>query len=94
MLILPITENMNRGKSQTFMEWASEHARVPDCSYLPDPNGKADEPWVSHCKGERRPDFVMKADDDAFINLAELEKRLRIMPRSKSYWGCKSVIML
>ena len=85
MLILPIQENMNRGKSQTFMEWASEHGRVPDCTYLPDSQGQ----YVAKCSGDKRPDFVMKADDDAFINLAELEKRLRIMPRSKSYWGCE-----
>lgn len=85
MLILPIAENMNRGKSQTFMEWASEHARVPNCTYLPNAEGE----YISHCSGEKRPDFVMKADDDAFINLSELEKRLRIMPKTKSYWGCK-----
>jgi hypothetical protein len=86
MLILPIPENMNRGKSQTFMEWASENARVPDCQYLPNSAGE----YVAKCSGQRRPDFVMKADDDAFINLAELEKRLRIIPKSKAYWGCKS----
>jgi hypothetical protein len=32
----------------------------------------------------------MKADDDSFLNLAELERRLRILPRTKAYWGCES----
>lgn len=38
-----------------------------------------------------RPDYVMKADDDAFIMLDELEKRLRVTPRTLTYWGCKLI---
>lgn len=35
-----------------------------------------------------RPDFIVKADDDSFILLAELEARLRVLPRNGVYWGC------
>jgi hypothetical protein len=42
----------------------------------------------------RRPDYVMKSDDDAFIMLDELEKRLRLTPRSMTYWGCMSTLAL
>ncbi|KDN48861.1 glycosyltransferase family 31 protein [Tilletiaria anomala UBC 951] len=32
-------------------------------------------------------DYVVKADEDAFIVLSELERHLRIIPRTKTYWG-------
>ncbi|KAK8846645.1 hypothetical protein IAR55_005732 [Kwoniella newhampshirensis] len=38
-------------------------------------------------RGEKRPSYVVKADEDSFIMLGELEKRLRIAPRSKAFWG-------
>ncbi|TIA85333.1 hypothetical protein E3P99_04024, partial [Wallemia hederae] len=37
--------------------------------------------------GYKRPDFVVKADDDSFIILGELERHLRILPKSLVYWG-------
>jgi hypothetical protein len=37
----------------------------------------------------QRPDYVVKADDDSFIMLGELEHRLRLAPRQKSIWGCE-----
>ena len=33
-------------------------------------------------------DYVVKADDDSFIVLDELELRLRALPRKMLYWGC------
>ncbi|PVF94572.1 hypothetical protein CPB86DRAFT_876334 [Serendipita vermifera] len=90
MVILPISENMNNGKSHAYFTWAARHAWVPPpqtplpFSYTnqttkahplaphdprPLPNSPSD--WV-------RPDFVVKADDDAFLMLAELEGRLRV----------------
>jgi hypothetical protein len=36
-----------------------------------------------------RPDYVVKADEDSFIMLGELERRLRVIPRQKALWGCK-----
>lgn len=57
------------------------------------PNHKASLPHNHAAKlvytGERRPDYVVKADDDAFIRLDELERRLRVIPREKTFWGCK-----
>ncbi|TIB87785.1 hypothetical protein E3Q19_03540 [Wallemia mellicola] len=35
----------------------------------------------------KRPDFVVKADDDSFIILGELERHLRILPKKLVYWG-------
>lgn len=99
MIIMPIPEHMNAGKTHTFFSWSAINAFVPpifkptliaapDFSYVNstsrppelaphDPalawtdlsSGKP-KPWV-------RPDFVVKADDDSFIMLAELEARLR-----------------
>ncbi len=40
-------------------------------------------------RGEKRPDYVVKADEDSFIMLGELERRLRVLPRKMTYWGCK-----
>lgn len=40
-------------------------------------------------KGDRKPDFVFKADDDAFIRLDEFERRIRVIPRKLTFWGCE-----
>jgi hypothetical protein len=45
------------------------------------------EGWV-------RPDYIVKADDDSFIMLAELEARLRVLPRKGVYWGCESLFLV
>lgn len=39
--------------------------------------------------GEKRPDYVFKADDDALIVLGEMERRLRVAPRKLTFFGCK-----
>jgi hypothetical protein len=90
IIILPIAENMNSGKTHAYFTWAAEHAWVPapintlPFSYTnqtsrppalaphdPAPLQEAPNYWV-------RPDFVVKADDDSFVMLAELEARLRV----------------
>ena len=86
---------MNRGKTHAYFTWAAEHAMVDDYEYasndLPLPASDDDVAlrpaplWT----GERRPQYIVKADDDAFIMLGELERRLRVAPRSMAYWGCK-----
>ena len=38
-------------------------------------------------RGERRPQYIVKADDDSFIMLGELERKLRVTPRNMAYWG-------
>lgn len=48
------------------------------------------KPWTSPVyQGERRPDYIVKADEDSFIVLGELERRLRVAPRRLAYWGCE-----
>lgn len=100
IVILPIPENMNGGKSHAFFTWASQSAWVPPIysawdvkppglSYAnitsPPPALAAHDPV--HARKDRaigvrqpwvRPDFVVKADDDSFLVLAELEARLRV----------------
>ena len=49
-----------------------------------------ENPWVTPVyRGERRPDYIVKADEDSFIVLGELERRLRVAPRRLTYWGCE-----
>ncbi len=102
MVILPITERMNDGKTHAFFSWAANNSWVPPLYFdnfdnvptnftylnatnpaptlaLHDPvhahrdqlDSLSPRPWV-------RPDFVVKADDDSFVMLAELEARLRV----------------
>lgn len=37
----------------------------------------------------KKADYVVKADDDAFLRLDELERHLRVSPRKMTYWGCE-----
>ncbi|KAI0825082.1 hypothetical protein BC628DRAFT_1320948 [Trametes gibbosa] len=102
IVVLPMAENMNRGKTHAYFTWAANNSWVPpvyhdgyartpegfsytDATSPPPPLASHDpalahqdqltngtqQPWV-------RPDFVVKADDDAFVMLAELEGRLRV----------------
>ncbi|KAF8603066.1 hypothetical protein BDV93DRAFT_556983 [Ceratobasidium sp. AG-I] len=86
IIILPIEENMNDGKTYAYFSWAYKQALVPPLftndtashvsSYHTlrvrhDPASGALSDWV-------KPDFVVKADEDSFVMLAELEARLRI----------------
>ncbi|RPD62891.1 hypothetical protein L227DRAFT_572759 [Lentinus tigrinus ALCF2SS1-6] len=102
MVILPITESMNRGKTHAFFSWAANHSWVPPLYYddftqvptnftylnasIPAPSLASHDPLPAHrdqmlnspAKPWVRPDFVVKADDDSFVMLAELEARLRV----------------
>ncbi|KAI0068220.1 hypothetical protein BV25DRAFT_1911232 [Artomyces pyxidatus] len=100
LVILPVSENMNSGKTHTFFSWAAEMAWVPphyfrtttpppSLSYsnitnASPPPAEHDPPLSRHdwASGDPmdwvRPDFVVKADDDSFVMLAELEARLRV----------------
>lgn len=66
---------MNSGKTHDYFSWASDNAMVP---------------LGAGQVGERRPDYVVKSDDDSFIILGELEKRLRVLRGRPVYWGCES----
>ncbi|RDX55809.1 hypothetical protein OH76DRAFT_1396153 [Lentinus brumalis] len=102
MIILPITESMNHGKTHAFFSWAANHSWVPPLYYddftqvptnftylnasAPAPALASHDPLPAHKdqainsppKPWVRPDFVVKADDDSFVMLAELEARLRV----------------
>ncbi|KAI8995675.1 hypothetical protein BD414DRAFT_249332 [Trametes punicea] len=102
MVILPVQENMNSGKTYAFFSWAANHSWVPplyqdnftrmpeEFSYSnvtsPPPVLASHDPPLAHQDQLRsatpqpwvRPDFVVKADDDSFVMLAELEARLRV----------------
>lgn len=101
IIILPVSENMNEGKTHAFFTWASTEAWVPPVYFetaVPPPqfsysNRTSVPPTFlaehdpahtrldknsAHPKFWVRPDFVVKADDDSFIMLAELEARLRV----------------
>ncbi|WWC87286.1 uncharacterized protein L201_002174 [Kwoniella dendrophila CBS 6074] len=92
ILLLDMDENMNSGKTHAFFSWAAENATVPSWEY---PQLSTESPESESIpinsspiwKGERKPDYVVKADEDSFIMLGELEKRLRVSPRSKAFWG-------
>jgi len=107
IVIVPMYENMNAGKTHAFFTWASSNAVVPaPVTALPSsPSSPVNNPFTfsysnatfpaplladhdptqvwqekasGHIRPWVRPDFVVKADDDAFVMLAELESRLRV----------------
>jgi len=87
---------MNNGKTFAFFDWAHQYAWVPpprDINSNPLRNqatiNLAPHDPVASGEGWTRPDYVLKADDDSLIMLAELEARMRVMPRKLAYWGCK-----
>lgn len=121
MVILPVPENMNNGKTHAYISWAHANALVPPPlanetgNPFSDPsitfplspyvtgqsasilrssafpsfarNSSGPAPPLAPHDPQRgahptdawvRPQFVIKADDDAFVMLAELEARLRL----------------
>lgn len=98
IVILDMEENMNSGKTHEFFSWAASHATVPDYEYPSHPRSEAskaefdlatsigEEPKPIY-RGEKTPDFIAKADDDAFLMLGEFERHLRVVPKTKSFWG-------
>lgn len=98
IVILDIQENMNEGKTHEYFSWAAEHARVPDYEYPSHPRSEASRAQFEAARargeepqpilhGEKAPDFVAKADDDAFLMLGEFERHLRVLPKTKTFWG-------
>ncbi|KAH7335539.1 hypothetical protein B0J17DRAFT_670562 [Rhizoctonia solani] len=91
IVVLPIKENMNEGKSFRYFEWAYQNALVPPPAGLPELNNRTvvlapHDPTKTN-RGWVQPDYVLKVDDDSFVMLGELEARLRVTPRSMTYWG-------
>jgi hypothetical protein len=94
VILLDMPENMNSGKTHAFLSWAAENATVPDWEYpshrrhVNASDGQDESLEAPIWRGEKSPAYVVKADEDSFIMLGELERRLRVAPRTKAYWGC------
>lgn len=82
LIVLDTEENMNKGKTFEYFKWAADNATVPMYYRR---GGEGGEVGV----GFKKADYVVKADEDSFIVLSELERHLRITPRERTYWGCK-----
>lgn len=111
LVVLDMDENMNRGKTHAFFQWAAENATMPFLQPVDDERqplaahlgdlgphgnshgqtrqvlgGTADEAQRYQVMWKKA-DYVVKADDDAYIFLQELERHLRVAPRQMTYWG-------
>ncbi|GAA5822913.1 hypothetical protein JCM11251_004421 [Rhodosporidiobolus azoricus] len=86
LVVLDVDENMNKGKTFKYFSWANENATVPVFYSTPGEEGVVDGVRQVGV-GFRKADYVVKADDDTFIDLSELERHLRITPRENTYWG-------
>ncbi|GAA5984689.1 hypothetical protein JCM11641_004563 [Rhodosporidiobolus odoratus] len=86
IVVLDVDENMNKGKTFRYFSWASENATVPVFYSAAGEGGMVDGVRQVGA-GFKKADYVVKADDDAFIVLSELERHLRITPRDNTYWG-------
>ncbi|BGP37841.1 hypothetical protein JCM10449v2_001763 [Rhodotorula kratochvilovae] len=86
VVVLDVEENMNKGKTFAYFSWASENATVPVYYSRPGDAGLVDGVRQVGV-GFKKADYVVKADDDSFIVLSELERHLRITPRENTYWG-------
>ncbi|ORY72612.1 hypothetical protein BCR35DRAFT_354380 [Leucosporidium creatinivorum] len=79
IIVLDTEENMNKGKTFEYFKWAADNATVP-MYYRKEGEGEVGV-------GFKKADYVVKADEDSFIVLSELERHLRITPRERTYWG-------
>ncbi|GAA5848337.1 hypothetical protein JCM8547_004481 [Rhodosporidiobolus lusitaniae] len=86
MVVLDVEENMNKGKTFKYFQWAYENATVPVYYSAPGEEGIVDGVRQVGV-GFKKADYVVKADDDSFLVLSELERHLRITPRQNTYWG-------
>ncbi|GAA5919792.1 hypothetical protein JCM1841_005865 [Sporobolomyces salmonicolor] len=85
LVVLDVEENMNKGKTFQYFAWANENATVP--VYYARRGEGQDGGARTVGVGFQKADYVVKADDDSFIVLSELERHLRITPRENTYWG-------
>jgi hypothetical protein len=101
IVVLDMKENMNQGKTHAFFKWANENATIP-FYYKPPSNSKRigkltpdnrfnndGQEVETYNLGFKKADYVVKADDDSFLVLNELERHLRVAPRTNMYWGCE-----
>ncbi|GAA6012082.1 hypothetical protein JCM11491_001744 [Sporobolomyces phaffii] len=86
IVVLDVAENMNKGKTFAFFRWAHENATVP-VYYASRGDAAVVDGKRQVGVGFKKADYVVKADDDSFIVLSELERHLRLTPRHNTYWG-------
>jgi hypothetical protein len=100
IVVLDMDENMSARKTLTFLKWAAQNATMPfvrpsaPLSAAPETPGHVsaqlpDKARRSDNVAWKKVDYVVKADDDSFIVLSELERHLRVAPRKMTYWGCE-----
>lgn len=87
LVFLDMDETQSSKKTHAFFKWATENATVP---ILVGGNGAETTASVRW----KLADYVLKSDDDTFIMLDELERRLRVLPRTGVYWGCACTVHL
>lgn len=98
IVVLDVKENMNAGKTHAFFSWAAANATVPilrplkavtaaQTSIANQQGTAGDQDGHSYDVAWKKVDYVVKADDDAFLVLRELERHLRVAPRKMTYWG-------
>ncbi|PWO01372.1 hypothetical protein FA09DRAFT_292491 [Tilletiopsis washingtonensis] len=98
IVVLDMDENMSARKTLTFLKWAAQNATMPfvrpsaPLSAAPETPGHVsaqlpDKARRSDNVAWKKVDYVVKADDDSFIVLSELERHLRVAPRKMTYWG-------
>ncbi|CAO1625654.1 unnamed protein product [Parajaminaea phylloscopi] len=96
IVVLDVKENMNGGKTHAFFQWAASNAVFPVLRPRA-VQGQSDNATsrgvvrggdgILHDVAWKKADYVVKADDDAFLVLHELERHLRVAPRNLAYWG-------
>lgn len=89
IVVLDTKETQWSRKTYEFFRWAAENAMVPVLV----PHNSQSHPYVVNGTlyevRWKMVDYVLKADDDTFIVLDELERRLRAAPRTMAHWGYK-----
>ncbi|KAK0525101.1 hypothetical protein OC834_005288 [Tilletia horrida] len=87
IVVLDMEENMNQGKTHAYFRWAAENATVPILLSQEPKSPSYPGATLRSTVAWKKADYVVKADDDAFIVLSELERHLRVSPRTGTYWG-------
>lgn len=88
VVVLDMRETQWSRKTANFFQWAAQNATVPVLIPSSSPSAVRVGEHTYEVR-EKLVDYVLKADDDVFIVLDELERRLRATPRQLVHWGYK-----
>lgn len=91
----PVAEDAHRGAQDTVVASPHSPGGLANFDYTADHNGagpfsdgqQQQQQQQRYEIGWKKVDYVVKADDDSFIFLDELERHLRVAPRRLTYWG-------